>query len=329
MRLGEARKQREGFILVVVLCTIIMLGVLLFSFNRESRDNLLASDALKNSAQALSCAEAGLNVAMAALKRSDALAANGKLMSLLAGEKEIALADGTCVVTVCEESGKLNLNLLKTSTGTLDRTRIDQALRLIDLLNRSDLEASPIGYGLVPAIIDWTDSDEETTSLAFVAHDNRGAESDYYRDLDPPYRSKNAPLDTTEELLLIKAVTPDVFDRIRDYVTVKGDGKININNASQLVIESLSENMDPALAQMIVSRRREKPFSNLAELRDIPGMTTAVYQAVRKTATVRPEDNYYQVTSRGSAAGSDQTIVALIQRKADANKLEIIQYKEL
>lgn len=314
---------------MVVLCTIIMLGVLLFSFNRESHDNLLAADALKNSAQALSCAEAGLNVAMAALKRSDALAANGKLMSLLAGEKEIALADGTCVVTVCEESGKLNLNLLKTSTGTLDRTRIDQALRLIDLLNRSDLEASPIGYGLVPAIIDWTDSDEETTSLAFVAHDNRGAESDYYRDLDPPYRSKNAPLDTTEELLLIKAVTPEVFDRIRDYVTVKGDGKININNASQLVIESLSENMDPALAQMIVSRRREKPFSNLAELRDIPGMTTAVYQAVRKTATVRPEDSYYQVTSRGSAAGSDQTIVALIQRKADANKLEIIQYKEL
>jgi type II secretory pathway component PulK len=80
---------------------------------------------------------------------------------------------------------------------------------------------------------------------------------------------------------------------------------------------------------MIVSRRQEKPFSNLAELRDMPGMTTAAYQAITKTATVRPEDNYYQVTSRGSVAGSDQTIVALIQRKADTNKLEIIQYKEL
>ena len=327
MRLGETRKQREGFILVVVLCTIIMLGVLLFSFNRESRDNLLAADALRNSAQALSCAEAGLNVAMAALKRPQG--ARWGLMSLLAGEKEIALADGTCVVTVCEESGKLNLNLFKTNTAALDRTRIDQVFRLIDLLNRRDLEAGQISYGLVPAIIDWTDSDEETTSLAFVAHGNLGAESDYYRDLDPPYRSKNAPLDTTEELLLIKGITPEVFDRIHVYVTVKGDGKININNASQLVIESLSQEMDSALARMIVSRRREKPFSNLAELRDIPGMTTAAYQAITKTATVRPEDNYYQVTSRGSAAGSDQTIVALIQRKADANKLEIIQYKEL
>ena len=57
MRFGETRKQREGFILVVVLCTIIMLGVLLFSFNRESRDSLLAADALRNSAQLIACAE--------------------------------------------------------------------------------------------------------------------------------------------------------------------------------------------------------------------------------------------------------------------------------
>ena len=314
---------------MVVLCTIIMLGVLLFSFNRRSRDSLLAADTLMNSTQALNCAEAGLNIAMAALKRSDALRASGKMTDFLTGEKEIPLNDGTCLVTVCEESGKLNLNLLKTSEGTLDRTRIDQVLRLIDLLNRSDLQAGPIGYGLVPAIIDWTDGDEETTSLAFVAHDNRGAESDYYTGLDQPYRAKNAPLDTIEELLLIRAVTPDVFDRIRDYVTVKGDGKININSASQLVIESLSEQMNSALAQMIVTRRREKPFGNLTELRDMPGMTTAVYQAIRQTATVRTEDKYYQVTSRGSAAGSARTIVALIQRKTDANKLEIIQYKEL
>jgi len=314
---------------VVVLCTIIMLGVLLFSFNNESRDNLFAADGLKNSAQALNCAEAGLNVAMAALKQSDALRASGNLKDLLTGQKDITLADGTCSVTVTDESSKLNLNLLKTSSGTLDRTKIDQVLRLIDLLNRRSFEDSPIGYGLIPAIIDWTDSDEETTCLAFVAHENLGAESSYYAGLDHPYRSKNAPLDTTEELLLIKGITPQVFDRIRDYVTVKGDGKININTASELVIESLSEKMDPALARMIVNRRREKPFGNLAELRDIPGMTTAVYQAIRRTATVRPEDNYYQVTSCGSRGGRGRKIVAMIQRKADADKLEIIQYREM
>lgn len=329
MRLGGTKKRREGFIVVVVLCTIIMLAVLLFTFNEQSRGNLFAVEDSKNSAQALNCAETGLNIAMAALERGDAIYSNGKLRNLLAGREDVDLADGTCSITVAEESGKLNLNLLKTSEGAPDRTRIDQMLRLIDLLNRRDFEAPPISYGIVPAIIDWIDSDEETTCLPFIMNANLGAESSYYAGLDRPYRARNALLDTTEELLLIRGITPDIFERIRDYVTVKGEGKININSASKLVIESMSEKMDPAVAQMIVNRRMEKPFGDLGELRGIPGMTDPVYQAIRRAATVQSEESYYRVTSRGNAAGRDCMIVAMIQRNPDTSKLDIILYKEL
>jgi type II secretory pathway component PulK len=306
-----------------------MLAVLLFTFNEQSRGNLFAVEDSKNSAQALNCAETGLNIAMAALERGDAIYSNGKLRNLLAGREDVDLADGTCSITVAEESGKLNLNLLKTSEGAPDRTRIDQMLRLIDLLNRRDFEAPPISYGIVPAIIDWIDSDEETACLPFIMNANLGAESSYYAGLDRPYRARNAPLDTTEELLLIRGITPDIFERIRDYVTVKGEGKININSASKLVIESMSEKMDPAVAQMIVNRRMEKPFGDLGELRGIPGMTDPVYQAIRRAATLRPKESYYRVTSRGNAAGRECMIVAMIQRNPDTNKLDIILYKEL
>jgi len=329
MRLGGTKKLREGFIVVVVLCTIIMLAVLLFTFNEQSRGNLFAVEDSKNSAQALNCAETGLNIAMAALERGDAIYSNGKLRNLLAGREDVDLADGTCSITVAEESGKLNLNLLKTSEGAPDRTRIDQMLRLIDLLNRRDFEVPPISYGIVPAIIDWIDSDEETACLPFIMNGNLGAESSYYAGLDRPYRARNAPLDTTEELLLIRGITPDIFERIRDYVTVKGEGKININSASKLVIESMSEKMDPAVAQMIVNRRMEKPFGDLGELRGIPGMTDPVYQAIRRAATVQSEESYYRVTSRGNAAGRECMIVAMIQRNPDTGKLDIILYKEL
>jgi type II secretory pathway component PulK len=306
-----------------------MLAVLLFTFNEQSRGNLFAVEDSKNSAQALNCAETGLNIAMAALERGDAIYSNGKLRNLLAGREDVDLADGTCSITVAEESGKLNLNLLKTSEGAPDRTRIDQMLRLIDLLNRRDFEAPPISYGIVPAIIDWIDSDEETACLPFIMNANLGAESSYYAGLDRPYRARNAPLDTTEELLLIRGITPDIFERIRDYVTVKGEGKININSASKLVIESMSEKMDPAVAQMIVNRRMEKPFGDLGELRGIPGMTDPVYQAIRRAATLRPKESYYRVTSRGNAAGRECMIVAMIQRNPDTGKLDIILYKEL
>jgi len=325
---GE-KMNRKGFVIVVVLCMIIMLGVLLFGFNRESRAELLAVDDMKRSAQALNCARAGLNIAIAALKSTGDFRANGKLSGLLAGQMPFSLAEGACSITVTEESGKLNVNLLKTKTGEPDRARIDQLLRLIDLLNRRDLSDSRIAYGLVPSIIDWTDSDEETTLLPFVKHDNLGAESDYYSGLAPPYRSKNGPLDTTEELLLVKGITPYVFGRIRDCVTVKGDGKININCAPKLVIESLSENMDPALARMIIGRREVKPLGSLAELRDVPGMTDAIYNAIKETAAVRSTDQYYQVSARGSVGKISSTVVALVRNNTAAKNIDVILYKEL
>lgn len=328
MKFNRTTTQPGGFVIVVVLCTIIMLAVLLFGFNHKSRAELFAADGLRKSVQALNCAGAGLNVAIAVLKGPSDIRTNGKLMNLLSGQQAITLGEGTCSITVTEENGKLNVNLLRTKTGKLDRTRIDQLLRLIDLLNRRDFGDSRIGYGLVPSIIDWTDTDEETTCLPFVKHQNLGAESDYYSDLVPPYRSRNGPLDTTEELLLIKGITPQILDRIRDYLTVKGDGKININCASKLVIESLSEKMGPALAQMIIDRREIRPFAAITELRDVPGMTDGIYQAIRKTATVRPTDQYYQVTARGNADSRSCTIVALIRRNTATKNVDVILYKE-
>ena len=53
-----------------------------------------------------------------------------------------------------------------------------------------------------------------------------GAESDYYSGLSPGYRCKNGPLDSIEELLLVRGVTPDLLfgsDRNRNGYTDAGE----------------------------------------------------------------------------------------------------------
>ncbi|ADB18326.1 hypothetical protein Psta_3667 [Pirellula staleyi DSM 6068] len=50
------------------------------------------------------------------------------------------------------------------------------------------------------AILDWIDEDDEARDL--------GAEIDYYSGLSPAYACKNGPLETVEELLLVRGVTP-------------------------------------------------------------------------------------------------------------------------
>lgn len=88
-----------------------------------------------------------------------------------------------------DESSRLNLNTLLT---------IDQ---LLPGASRQLLMALPdMTEDVADAILDWMDTDEQPREY--------GAEADYYAGLSPPYAAKNGPLETVEELLLVKGVTP-------------------------------------------------------------------------------------------------------------------------
>jgi general secretion pathway protein K len=324
----RAKSKQKGFIVVVVLCIIICMAVLLLGFNYQSRTNLRAVGDFQKSAQALNCAKAGLNVAIAAIKGTDESDTKKTSSNALSEENTIDIGDGNCSITITEENAKLNINLLKGKNGKPNRTRIDQLLRLIDLLNREQAGNYHIGYGLVSAIIDWTDRDDKVTHLPFIKYENSGAESDYYGNLEIPYKCKNSSLEAIEELLLVKGITQDVFESMRDYVTVYGEGKININCAPKHVVESLSEKMDAALAQMIIDRRKFKPFDSIMELRDVPGMTDGIYNTIRKTVTVSPAEEYYHVTAQSNVGHRNCTISAILRKNMKTQNVEVIFYKE-
>jgi general secretion pathway protein K len=328
MRLREAKKARNGFVLVVVLSMVILLGVILFGFNYTSRVQLHNIGRLRKSVWAINCARAGLNIAIAIVRDTGDIHMNKMLPNLCSGGQKFDVCGRVCSLEIIEENGKLNVNMLKDKNGRLNRTAIGQLLRLIDLLNQEYTDYSYISYNLVPSIIDWTDGDDRVTHLPFVKSENSGAESAYYEKLSPPCKCKDGPLETIEELLLVRAMTPEIFERIHDYITVYGDGRININCASKRVIQCLSEKMDAALAQVIIERRKIKPFESVAELRDVAGMTDSIYNAIRQTVTVSSAEGYYSVTSLGSVDGLDYSIDATLRKNTRTKSVEVILYKE-
>lgn len=329
MRAKRTKTEQGGFVVVVVLCMVMMMSVLLLGFNHEARANLHTVDNFRKSEQALHCARAGLNIAIAATKDSPDIHTDKLRLSLLSRETTFDVDGGKCSVIISEESGKLNVNFLKDKSGKLDRTRIEQVLRLFDLLNQKRGGQPHIHYGLVSSIIDWTDSDDQVTYLPFVRDGAIGAESSYYNRLKSPYGCKNGLLETTEELLLVKGMTPEVFDRVRDHMTVYGDGEININCASTLILESLSEEMDAALAQFIIDQRKFEPFESVVELRDLPGMTESIFNTIRRNTAVEPTNEHYHVISRGSVDQCSRTVVAILNRNVQAENVDLILYKEL
>ncbi|MFW6170952.1 MAG: general secretion pathway protein GspK, partial [Planctomycetota bacterium] len=93
---------------------------------------------------------------------------------------------------LADESARLNINAL---------AEID---KLPSVDGRDLLMGLPgMTEDVADAILDWMDEDEEAREY--------GCESEYYQGLDPPYHAKNGPLDTLEELMLVRGVTPELL----------------------------------------------------------------------------------------------------------------------
>ncbi len=90
------------------------------------------------------------------------------------------------------ESAKLNINSLLLADKTVENG------------GRQLLMALPgMTEDVADAILDWLDPDDEPREF--------GAELEYYTTLPTPYAPKNGPLETIEELLLVRGVTPELL----------------------------------------------------------------------------------------------------------------------
>jgi len=128
------------------------------------------------------------------------------------------------------------------------------------------------------AILDWIDPDDEPREY--------GAEVDYYSALDPPYAPKNGPLETVEELLLVRDVTPWLLfgvDANRnaeadqsepDPSDVSGidnsDGSMTRGWAAYLTLYSLEANLNPSGEPKVYLNQddMETLYQELAEVLD-------------------------------------------------------------
>jgi general secretion pathway protein K len=319
--------REHGFVLIVVLGAILLLSAIVFAFSRNTQLDVEAADTFQASQQAMNCARAGLNVAIAVVRDTNDIYTDPAFGALRSDGQTISIADGSCSIRLTEESGRLNVNTLKNKDGQLNRPAVDQFLRVIDLANRDDREHR-ISYQLVSAVIDWIDADNEAMILPFVKTDNQGAEDGYYTGLKNSYHCKNAPMDSLDELQWVKGGSPEILERLRDVLTVTGDSRININAAPKRVIESLCEQMDPTLAEMIVRQRQMRPFKDVSDLKTVPGMPDNVYQAIQNRVTVSSATRYYRVYSTAVVGEHESRIEAVLRRNTQAGNVDIILYRE-
>ncbi len=293
-------EDERGFALLLTLLIVFLLTVLIFEVNFQVKTDLLAAGNFRDDLAAYYIAEAGISAGKALLEEDKETGnTSDNLTELWASPiPEYALGDGTFAGQITDESGKFNLNSLLDSQGKPILWKREQLARLFSLL-----EVDP---DRVDPIIDWMDKNSET--------ENHGAEDETYLAQDPPYPTKNRPLDTLEEIRFIKGITPEVYKKIAPYLTVYGDGKINVNTSDRLMLQSLANGIDDSIASRLIEGR---PYD-----KNITDFKTKLSQAVAQTTTnnVKFDDltvmsNVFSMEAYGSVGRTRKFIRAVWDRK--------------
>jgi general secretion pathway protein K len=156
---------------------------------------------------------------------------------------------GTITGRLEDLQARFNLNNLIAADGMEDQLARRQFERLLN-----NLEIDP---ALAGAVVDWLDPD---TDLRFPT----GGEDVVYSSLDPPYRTANSMITSTSELMAITGFDKEIYQRLAPYITVLPRGtKLNVNTASDVVLASLSDDLDPATATALVEERDNAEFLDI------------------------------------------------------------------
>ncbi len=260
-------RARAGSALLLVLWSIGVLSVVVTSMIFDAHIEARIAIWRRNRTKAQYLARSGMEIAELMLMRSEEIkqgseeAEEGRWAEparqlaegLPVRNFRHELGDGTVTVEIVPEPARRNINKL---TSEEDWERLLEAAGIP--------EFSDLGLILADSFLDWFDRDDIPRMY--------GAETDdFYGRLAAPYRAKNGPLDTVEELLLIRGFTrPILFGGvlnpddppeeavqmpgIADMLTVYGDGKVNVNAATRRVLMTLP-GVDEFIAEAILAER--------------------------------------------------------------------------
>lgn len=239
----------------MVIWVLIILMVIVLSFSYMSRTESASALSFKETTEKKLAAEAGIERGIMEIFYRNMY----RNQNVTSKEKEVWKTDNTpytgqlgemfYTVGIVDESGKVDINTVP-----------EVILRNL-LLNAGVKEED--ADTIVDSVMDWKDPDDLVRL--------HGAESDYYMSLPNPYKAKNAPFDTVEELLLVKGITMEILygttekKGLIDFLTVNSKNSlISVNAAAREVLTAVP-GITPEIADGIISFRENNRINNMAE----------------------------------------------------------------
>ena len=118
------------------------------------------------------------------------------------------------------------------------------------------LQSLALDANLTDAVIDWIDADSNARAA--------GAEDIDYLQMKTPYRAANQPLQSVEELRLVRGFTPEIVDKLRPWIAaLPQPTEINVNTAPKEVLSALFYTLPASAIEQLIAQR---PYTDQAQL---------------------------------------------------------------
>ncbi len=289
-------ENEKGIVLVIVLIVIAILTIVVADFTFSTHVDFEISTNTLNEIKAQYIAKSGISVVSSVMKGNN-LEDLGDISSITdnvevgSNDNKIwslnvpafPVGDGVVTMAVQDERSKINLNALVSQT--TNKVDFQVLAALTELFRYLEVETDKSEL-FIASLINWLD---KSLKGAQNDQDPRGAQGNFYHNLENPYSIKDGLIDSLDEIRMIEGMDEDFYNKVKDYVTVYPINKqVNFSTASKPVMMAilkaaqvsaiqgnnrsdteLKDDVAEAIADEILEKREEDKLLTRIEVRDI------------------------------------------------------------
>jgi len=281
--------RNKGSILIIVLWALFILGALAVAISGYVRAGISIADKLSEMTRNYYIAKAGAERAILEVKNNDTTEKYDALTDTWSANDAVfrksPLGNGNYSIVkrpdasddgpaarygLSDEEGKINVN--KAGVNVLK-----------DFLEIAGGVSPEDSLAIAASIVNWRSPEE--TAL------KEGAGAFHYQALSRPYKARNAEIEVPEELLLVQGMTSGIFNKIKNHLTIYGNGAVNINTADKIVLRSIG--MSGELADKVINFR-ESPADSDNSTEEVPNFfddTAKIVSYLTKKESISAEES--------------------------------------
>ena len=161
---------------------------------------------------------------------------------------------------------------------------------------------------MAEVIVDWVDSNEQ---VGFS-----GAEDNEYLNLSPAYRTANQAMADVSELLLIKGINYEIYEKLRPFICVlKSETGINVNTASAEVLSSIVKDITLEDAKSLIEDRNKEAHKKVEDFFEHPILKNTKIKKEGLSVT----SQYFQLNSIAQIERISLEYTSVLRRDSDGN----------